>query len=386
MDKFSFSITQTSKKSRARTGTLRTPHGSVETPSFVAVGTHASVKALGPDDVHMADSSIVLANTYHLFLSKTHAVIKKTGGLSRFMRWDGPTMTDSGGFQVFSLGFAKDHDIGRNSSIFPGENLKKISKAKDIKESQHVKILDEGAVFRLPDGTRTVLTPEKSISIQEDIGADIMFAFDECTSPLATWEYSKEAMERTHQWATRSLEAKKRGDQALYGIVQGGEWDDLREESAQKISSLPFDGFGIGGSLGKTKKRMFELIGFVHERLPEQKPRHVLGVGYPEDIPELIRLGADTFDCVAPTREARNGTLYIKEGRLSVEKAENREDFSPIDSSCVCFTCQNFTRAYLHHLFRSRELLYFRLASIHNLSYINAITRDIREKIKQGRF
>ena len=229
MDKFSFSITQTSKKSRARTGTLRTPHGSVETPSFVAVGTHASVKALGPDDVHMADSSIVLANTYHLFLSKTHAVIKKTGGLSRFMRWDGPTMTDSGGFQVFSLGFAKDHDIGRNSSIFPGENLKKISKAKDIKESQHVKILDEGAVFRLPDGTRTVLTPEKSISIQEDIGADIMFAFDECTSPLATWEYSKEAMERTHQWATRSLEAKKRGDQALYGIVQGGEWDDLRE-------------------------------------------------------------------------------------------------------------------------------------------------------------
>ncbi len=384
MKSFSFSITHASTKSRARTGVLQTPHGSIETPAFVTVGTLASVKALGPDDVHMTGSGIVLANTYHLFVSKTHEVIQKAGGLSRFMNWSSPTMTDSGGFQVFSLGFAKDHDVGRNSSIFPGENLKKISNAESIKESQHIKILDEGVMFRMPDGTRTVLTPEKSIGIQEAIGADIIFSFDECTSPLATREYTKEAMWRTHRWASRCLAARKNNSQALYGIVQGGEWDDYREESSSFMASLPFSGFGMGGALGKTKERMFELIDFIHARLPEEKPRHVLGIGYPEDIPELIKRGADTFDCVAPTREARNGTFYTKEGRLSIEKAENKENLSPIDPLCGCFTCSNFTRAYVHHLYRARELLYFRLASIHNLHFINSLVQDMREKIKSG--
>lgn len=451
-----FIIIQKSKNSLARIGVLGTPHGKAETPCFVTVGTKATVKALGPDDLEKVGTQIVLANTYHLYTSKTYEIIKKAGGLNNFMHpvrspavpvfergqkgeadlrlslssgkapslasngvnWSGITMTDSGGFQVFSLGFGKDHEIGRHSTLFPGEDLKKMVKAESIKESQHIKILDEGVLFRLPDGSRTVLTPEKSIEIQEAIGADIMFSFDECTSPLASKEYTQEAVGRTHRWAERCLKAKTRNAQALWGIVQGGEWDDLRKESVETISSMPFDGFGLGGAMGKTKERMFELIEFINTRLPENKPRHLLGIGYPEDIPEIIKLGVDTFDCVAPTREARNGTLYIKGGprasggrraspkhsgraspiigiraspitgirasRLSIQKSEYREDFSPIEEDCECFTCQNFSRAYLYHLYRERELLFYRLASIHNLYFINNLVADIRERIKSG--
>ena len=368
----------------ARLGVLKTPHGDIETPAFVTVGTQAAVKALAPDDLKIAGSQVVLANTYHLFTSKTHEIIKKSGGLSEFMKWSGPTMTDSGGFQVFSLGFGKDHEVGRYSSLFPGDDLQKLSKAADVKESKYIKIMDEGVAFRMPNGTRTVLTSEKSIEIQEAIGADIIFSFDECTSPLADKKYTAEAMQRTHLWAERCVRRKTRQDQAMFGIVQGGEWDDLREESVKAISAMPFAGYGIGGSMGKTKERMFELIKFVNERLPEEKSRHLLGVGYPEDIPEIIKLGVDLFDCVAPTREARNGMLYIKGDRIFIQKTEYREDFLPIENGCGCFTCQNFTRAYLHHLLRQKELLFYRLASIHNLWFINGLAKSIREKIKQG--
>ena len=368
----------------ARVGVLETPCGKTETPSFVTVGTKATVKALGPDDLDMVGTQIVLANTYHLYTSKIYEVIKQAGGLNNFMRWQGITMTDSGGFQVFSLGFGKDHEIGRYSTLFPGEDLQKMVKAESIKESQYIKILDEGVVFRLPDGKRTVLTPEKSIEIQEAIGADIMFSFDECTSPLASKEYVKEAMGRTHRWAERCIKAKTRNDQALWGIVQGGEWNDLREESVRTISNLPFDGFGLGGAMGKTKERMFELIEFINTRLPDNKPRHLLGIGYPEDIPEIVKLGVDTFDCVAPTREARNGTLYVKGGRISIQKSEYRQDFLPIEEGCGCYTCQNFNRAYLRHLYKEKELLFYRLASIHNLYFINNLVAGIRERIKNG--
>ncbi|OHA07565.1 MAG: hypothetical protein A2934_01560 [Candidatus Sungbacteria bacterium RIFCSPLOWO2_01_FULL_47_10] len=379
-----FIITHKSKSSMARVGVLETAHGRIETPAFVTVGTKASVKSLGPDDLEMVGTSVVLANTYHLYAAKTYDVIRKAGGLSRFMNWNGITMTDSGGFQVFSLGFSKDHDIGRSSTLFPGEDLQKMVRAEAVKESQYIKIMDEGVVFRMPDGTRTVLTPEKSIQIQEAIGADIIFSFDECTSPLASKEYSAEAMGRTHRWAERCLEAKTREDQAIFGIIQGGEWDDLKEESVRAISGMPFDGFGLGGALGKTKERMWELVDFINKRLPEEKPRHLLGVGYPEDIPKAIRRGVDTFDCVAPTREARNGTLYVKNGRISIQKAEYREDFSPIEEGCDCYTCKNFTRTYLWHLAREKELLFYRLASIHNLYFTNNCVREIRERIKRG--
>ncbi|OGZ96490.1 MAG: hypothetical protein A2676_00065 [Candidatus Sungbacteria bacterium RIFCSPHIGHO2_01_FULL_51_22] len=386
MQNFSFEIIASSLRSRARAGVLRTPHGDIETPSFITVGTQAAVKAVTPDDIRGAGSQAILANTYHLFLSRTHEVIQGAGGLGAFMGWDGPTLTDSGGFQVFSLGFGRDHDIGRSSTLFPGEDIQRFSKVMDVKESQHIKILEEGALFRLPDGTKKALTPESSIQIQEAIGADIVFAFDECTSPLSTYDYTKEAMGRTHRWAERCLAARTHYDQALFGIVQGGIWEDLREESCRIIGGLPFSGFGIGGFLGRTKEEMWRVAEFVIARIPDEKPRHLLGIGTSEDISEMVRRGIDTFDCVAPTREARNGLLYTADGRLSIGKVAEREQYSPIDAGCACYTCTTSTRAYLHHLWRQKELSYYRLATIHNLFFMNARVSEIREKILRGEF
>ena len=386
MQNFSFEIIASSLRSRARAGVLRTPHGDIETPSFITVGTQAAVKAVTPDDIRGAGSQAILANTYHLFLSRTHEVIQGAGGLGAFMGWDGPTLTDSGGFQVFSLGFGRDHDIGRSSTLFPGEDTQRFSKVMDVKESQHIKILEEGVLFRLPDGTKRALTPESSIQIQEAIGADIVFAFDECTSPLSTYDYTKEAMGRTHRWAERCLAARTHYDQALFGIVQGGIWEDLREESCRIIGGLPFSGFGIGGFLGRTKEEMWRVAEFVIARIPDEKPRHLLGIGTSEDISEMVRRGIDTFDCVAPTREARNGLLYTADGRLSIGKVAEREQYSPIDAGCACYTCTTSTRAYLHHLWRQKELSYYRLATIHNLFFMNARVSEIREKILRGEF
>ncbi|MDO8600791.1 MAG: tRNA guanosine(34) transglycosylase Tgt [bacterium] len=378
---FHFDITKKSLHSKARRGRFHTPHGVIETPAFVTVGTNASVKALSSEDVLEAGSQVVLANAYHLLLGGRTEVVEKAGGLHTFMNWQGPMMTDSGGFQVFSLGFGKDHKVGRNTTLFPGEGSSSEMRARDVYTPSDIKILEEGVIFRLLSGERMSLTPEKSIAIQERLGADIIFAFDECTSPLSGYDYQKEAMGRTHRWAERSRNAHTRKDQALFGIIQGGEWQDLREESVKAISALDFSGFGMGGYFGKTKEKMYELLNFVTERLPEQKPRHHLGIGRPEDIPKLIDAGIDMFDCAAPTREARNGTLYVSNGTISIGNGEFREDFKPTEEGCGCVACSNFTRAYLHHLIRGKELLYYRLASIHNLYFVNNLVREIRERI-----
>lgn len=378
---FNFEIIKKSSRSKARRGILHMPHGSIETPAFVTVGTNASVKALTPDDVSGTGSQIVLANAYHLLLEGRTEVIEQAGGLHKFMNWQGPMMTDSGGFQVFSLGFGRDHKVGRNTTLFPGEGSQQEMRATEIRAPSNLKILDEGVIFNLPSGERMSLTPEKSINIQERLGADIMFAFDECTSPFSDYEYNKQAMNRTHRWAERSLKAHTRKDQVLFGIIQGGEWQDLREESVRAISAMPFAGFGMGGYFGKTKEKMYELLNFVTGLLPEEKPRHHLGIGRPEDILRLIEAGIDLFDCAAPTREARNGTLYRSGNNVLIQNSEFRNQFESVSNECNCYTCTNFTLAYLHHLFRAKELLYYRLASIHNLYFMNNLVREIRKEI-----
>ncbi|MBU6415276.1 tRNA guanosine(34) transglycosylase Tgt, partial [Patescibacteria group bacterium] len=288
---------------------------------------------------------------------------------------------DSGGFQVFSFGFGRDHKVGRNTTLFPGEASQQEMRSQEIRAPSNLKIFEEGVIFNLPSGERMSLTPEKSIAVQEKLGADILFAFDECTSPLSDYEYNKQAMERTHRWAERSLKAHAKKDQALFGIIQGGEWRDLREESVRAISAMPFDGFGMGGYFGKTKEKMYELLNVVTDLLPEEKPRHHLGIGRPEDIPRLIDAGIDLFDCAAPTREARNGTLYRAGDNALIQKYQFRNRFEPISRDCGCYACANFTLAYLHHLFRAKELLYYRLVSIHNLYFVNNLVRKIREAI-----
>lgn len=291
-------------------------------------------------------------------------------------------MTDSGGFQVFSLGWGLVHQIGK-IGWFPGPRVKE-SEAKT--KPGLVRISQDGVEFSSHlDGSRHYFTPEKSIKIQEDLGADIIFAFDECTSPLATYEYTKRSLKRTHDWAKRCLKAKSRKDQALFGIIQGGDFKDLRIESTKFISSLPFDGFGIGGSLGKSKKDMFKVLKWVMPLLPEQKPRHLLGIGQIEDLEEAVKYGIDFFDCVWPTRLARRGTLLVEKGKLNIENAEYQKDFSPIEKGCACYACQNFTKAYLCHLFRAKELLAYRLATIHNLHFTLEKMREIRKTIRDGK-
>ena len=382
---FGFEIIKKSEKSRARAGILETPHGRIETPAFVSVATQASVKSLAPDDLKNLGAEIILANTYHLYLRPGEKVIKQAGGLHKFMNWSSPMMTDSGGFQVFSLGWGKVHQIGK-IGWFPGyEEVRPPGEVGPLK-SKFVKITEDGVEFTSHlDGSKHFFTPEKSIKIQEDLGVDIIFAFDECTSPLAGYNYTKRSLKRTHNWALRCLKVKKRKDQALFGIVQGGEYKDLRGESAKFISNLPFDGIGIGGSLGKTKKDMFKILRWVHPFLPEEKPRHLLGIGQPEDLENCIKHGMDLFDCVWPTRLARRGTLLVRKDRINIGNARYLKDFAPIENNCPCYSCRNFTRAYLSHLFRAKELLYHRLATIHNLYFTLNLMRNIRKDILIGK-
>ena len=375
---FKFKIIKKSKKSWARVGVLETPHGRIETPAFVSVATQASVKTLTPEDLENLGAEIILANTYHLYLRPGADVIKKAGGLNKFMNWQGPMMTDSGGFQVFSLGWGQVHKIGK-IGWFPGADA---DEYKDNVKPRLVKISEDGVEFTSHlDGSRHFFTPEKSIKIQEKLGADIIFAFDECTSPLAGYDYTKRSLKRTHSWALRCLKAKKRKDQALFGIIQGGEYRDLREESAKFISSLAFQGIGIGGSMGKTRKDMFKILKWLTPLLPEQKPRHLLGIGRTEDLENCVKYGMDLFDCVWPTRLARRGALLIKKGRINIENSKYTKDFHPIENGCQCYTCQNFTRAYLSHLFRAKELLAYRLATIHNLYFTLKLMENIRNDI-----
>jgi len=376
-----FEIVKKSKKSRARLGFLKTEHGIVETPALVTVATQAVVKAMTGDEAAAMGSQLLICNTFHLHLKPGEKIIKSHGGLHKFMNWSRPLMTDSAGYQVFSLGFGRDHGVGKmlkeksDQSIEIGQQPNK------------VKITENGVFFNSPvDGKRLFIGPKESIKIQEDLGADIILAFDECTSPLADYEYTKKSLERTHNWAKVCLDISKRTkSQALFGIVQGGKFKDLRIESAKFIGSLPFDGFGIGGEFGDDKKIMTEMLDWVMPELPEGKPRHLLGIGHPEDIIKIVKSGVDTFDCIAPTHYARRGVAFVPSGKLDLNKTIFLKDKKPVDPNCGCPTCTNFSRAYICHLLKAHEITPLRLLTLHNLYYFNKLVAEAREGIKNGR-
>ncbi len=347
----------------ARAGIVRTPHGALHTPVFMPVGTHATVKAVGPDDLEAIGASIVLANTYHLLLRPGPELVARFGGLHGFMRWPRPILTDSGGFQVFSLGKLRE-------------------------------VTDDGVQFRSHlDGAAVTLTPERVMAIEALLGADIILPLDECPPYPCPPEQARAATERTHAWAERALAAKVRADQALFGIPQGGMDVELRAASAAFIGSLPFDGFSIGGlSVGEPKPLMWRMLEAAVPELPDAKPRHLLGVGAPDDLLEGIARGIDMFDCVLPTRTARTGGLYTPSGRVNIRAARWREARAPVDETCDCYTCRTFSAGYLHHLIRAEEdesrgeLLYYRLASIHNLRFLIRLVEGARAAILAGTF
>jgi len=445
-----------------RVGVLTTPHGEIKTPAFVAVGTKATVKSLNPEQVHDAGTQVVLGNTYHLYLQPGDEIVRDAGGIGKFMNWSGPTMTDSGGFQVFSLGAAYGKDISKITKIVD-PSLMIPERFDDSDAPRLAKIGHDGVSFKSHlDGSIHYITPEKSIQIQHNLGADIIFAFDECTSPTEDTKYQEEALERTHRWAERSLaeherlknaklllshgphlnlnmvnelgeayaeesttshflekteeyslEGVSQADEprgsaerarsdsdpikndssvfspALFGIVQGGREEFLRKQSAKIIAEINvngkyFDGFGIGGSFAK--EDMSSAVKWVNEILPEEKPRHLLGIGEPEDFFMGIENGVDLFDCVLPTRLGRNGTIYTKNGKISITNKKYRDDFNPIDEDCGCYSCKNYTRAYIAHLFHGKEMLAGTLASIHNLYFITHLVNDIRQSILDDKF
>lgn len=383
-----FEIEQKLPGTLARAGVLKTPHGTIQTPAFVTVGTKATIKSLTPEQVKSLGAQVVLANTYHLYLQPGEKILKKAGGLHNFMNWSGPTMTDSGGFQVFSLGVAfgtKTGKLAKAGEVVEGEEIDKGDEVGKL-----AKIDEDGVTFKsYKDGSEHRFTPERSIEIQQNIGADMIFVFDECTSPASPYEYQKQAMDRTHRWAKRSLDAHRASKEAsekqgLFGIVQGGRHRDLREESARILTSMDFDGYGIGGSFDKDD--MYTAVGWVNAILPEDKPRHLLGIGEPMDLFGAVLNGCDLFDCVAPTRQARNGSLYTADGRININNAQFADDFTPIDKECDCYTCKNYTRAYIAHLFRSQEMLAATLASIHNLRFLISLVEKMRSSIIDGTF
>jgi len=422
-----------------RVGVITTPHGDILTPAFVAVGTKATVKSLNPEQVRDVGTQVVLGNTYHLFLQPGDEVVRGAGGIGKFMNWPGPTMTDSGGFQVFSLGAAYGKDISKITKIIDPSLL--IPERFDDSDAPRLaKIGQDGVSFKSHlDGSIHYITPEKSIQIQHNLGADIIFAFDECTSPSEDLKYQREALERTHRWAERCLvehlklenqkqlpsrdshsvlESESKSSfakvaentflfpQALFGIVQGGRDEGLRKLSAKVISEMRivregpvpleagsdsdpsalmgFDGFGIGGSFAK--EDMSTAVIWVNEILPEEKPRHLLGIGEPEDLFMGIENGVDLFDCVLPTRLGRNGTVYTKSGKIIMTNKKFRDDFSPIEKDCECYTCKNYVKAYVAHLFHGKEMLAGTLASIHNLYFIINLVKKIRQSILDDTF
>ena len=381
------------RPSGARAGVIRTPHGSFQTPAFVAVGTKGTVKAVLPKDLKEAGVEVALGNTYHLFLQPGEDIVAEAGGLHAFMGWDGPLFTDSGGFQVFSLGVGFDKkskfltpDVGHTMSHIPAVY------DEDVR-SQHGKLAivdDEGVSFTSHlDGTLYRFTPERSVEIQHKLGADIFFAFDDFVPPDAPREEHITSMRRTHAWAERSLkthqgnsEARKR--QAIFGIVQGGRYADLRSESAALIGSMNFDGFGIGGTFSKAD--LGDTLDAAIRPLPPEKPRHLLGIGEPEDIFEAVSRGIDSFDCVQPTRLARTGTIYTKRGKINLLNAKYTRDFSPLDRETGGYASDTFSKAYLAHLFRAKEMLGATIASLHNLYFLNSLMREIRQSILDGTF
>jgi queuine tRNA-ribosyltransferase len=378
-----FTIHQKLQGTLARAGTIETPHGIIQTPAFVTVGTKATVKALTVDQIKSLQAQVVLANTYHLYLEPGEDIIEQAGGFAKFMDWSGPTMTDSGGFQAFSLGAAFGSSV---SKVATGDELME----EDLTPlGRLANVTEDGVEFKsYKDGSVHFFTPERSMEIQWKLGADMIFAFDECTSPMAKYEYQEEALARTERWAQRCLDRHNELDpenkQALFGVVQGGRFQDLRERAARTMAALPFDGYGIGGSF--TKADIGTAVGWVNALLPEEKPRHLLGIGEPQDLFEAVQAGCDLFDCIAPTRMGRHGSMHTKNGRISIKNAKFRNDFSKIDEGCTCYTCTHHTKAYLAHLFRSDEILAATLASIHNLHFILRLVEQIRTSILDGSF
>jgi queuine tRNA-ribosyltransferase len=366
MKKFNYKLTKTDGS--ARLGTVTTEHGSFDTPVFMPVGTRASVKTVDPDELKDINTKIILGNTYHLYLKPGDKLIKKMGGLHKFMNWDRPILTDSGGFQVFSLGLGSENK--------KGENLVKIHGDK-IEFKSHL------------DGSKHFFTPQKVLDIQDNLGSDIAMVLDECAPGKSDYSYAKEAMDRTHRWAkiAKDYSEKKKLKSAVFGIVQGVVYDDLRAESAKYIDSLNFDGNAIGGlAVGETKKQMYHTLDVVLPHLAEDKPRYLMGVGTPEDILEAVGRGVDMFDCVMPTRIARNGTVLTFSGRLNLNNNKFREDKNPIEKGCDCYACQNFTRSYIRHLINVGEILGIRLTTIHNLRFMMRFMEQIRSSIKADKF
>lgn len=394
-----FNIIKEHTNGFARVGEIHTAHGIIQTPAFIPVGTKATVKSLTPEQIQSIGGQAVLANTYHLYLEPGEDIIKKAGGIQKFMNWHGPTITDSGGFQVFSLGAAFGHSISKitkgneDEIMLPYEQ--EVVEGKKRSNAGKARIDENGVTFRSHiDGTAHYFTPEKSIEIQHAIGADIIFAFDECTSPMEGEHYQKRSLDRTHRWAKRCLDFHQSQDnserQALYAVVQGGRFEHLRKESAQALADMKtesgeeFDGFGIGGSF--EKKDMSSGVLWTNQNLPKEKPRHLLGIGEVEDLFMGVEYGCDTFDCVAATRIARNGQVYTSTGKINLFNEKFREDFTAIDSECDCYTCANFTKAYLSHLFRGKEMLASTLATIHNLRFIVRLVEMMREHLLTDTF
>ena len=386
-----FEITDRLEGTLARVGIIHTPHGPIETPAFIVGGTKATVKAITPEQIKEYGGQAVLANTYHLMLRPGTDIIKQAGGLSKFMNWDGPTFTDSGGFQVFSLGVAYKKGIDAVAHTERGDAAKAVKS-----DDQLVKITERGAHFRSHyDGQKLLMTPESSMELQHEIGADIHMAFDECPAPLAPPYYLVEALERTHAWAERCLtrhqelnkEHEKNGEplQALYGVVQGARDEKPRKQSAAFLGARDFDGYGIGGVFETSE--IPTVVKWVDETLPDDKPRHLLGMGaQPADLFLGVEYGVDTFDCVAPTRQARNGALYTYDGRINIINTRYKTDFAPIDGECDCYTCLHYTRAYINHLFKSDEILGATLASIHNERFVVRTVDQIRQSLKDKTF
>lgn len=388
-----FSIDATLPGTAGRAGVIHTPHGDIQTPAFIAVGTKATVKAVLPETMAALGAQAVLANAYHLYLQPGPDIVDEAGGLGAFMNWPGPTFTDSGGFQVLSLGSGVRKVMAMDVNRARADDVTVAGKDK----LAHVD--DDGVTFTSHlDGSAHRFTPEVSMQIQHQLGADIMFAFDELTTLINTREYQEDSVQRTHEWAQRCLDeheklTRERADkpyQALFGVVQGAQYEDLRRQAARGLESLAgpsgrgFDGYGIGGAL--EKQNLGTIVGWVTSELPEHKPRHLLGISEPDDLFAAVAAGADTFDCVSPSRVARNAAVYTRDGRVNIPGARYRRDFTPIDAECDCYTCAYYTRAYMHHLFKAKEILASTLATIHNERFTIGLVDRIRASIVDGCF
>lgn len=354
---FKFDLLKKGSETRARLGKFQTSHGTVNTPVFMPVGTQGTVKALTPETLTAVGAEIILGNTYHLYLRPGHKLIEEMGGLHKFAGWDRPLLTDSGGYQVFSLG-----------------ELRKITEH-GVKFQSHI------------DGSYHVITPEISIAIQESLGSDIMMCFDECPPSSADYSYVKNSLYMTTRWARRCKQSKKNDSGALFGIIQGGMHGDLRKSSAEEIINIGFDGYAIGGlSVGETKPLMYEMVEVTTPLMPDDKPRYLMGVGTPEDLVESVDRGIDMFDCVMPTRNARNGMLFTSFGKVLIKNKKYERDSGPVENGCRCYTCENFSRAYLRHLYMAKEILSSILNTVHNVYYYLSLMKNIRKSIEQDRF